>query len=233
MITDIKVLTEQVTPTVQQDGVQNYVQQSALGELFTVDWRQRLLRAGCLYRLTVGTITVDDNVTRITGGGGTTFIELEQPEMLVSATTGFLIPVEIRVGLYADLDADRESVQIIAIADRHAALQTASITGTAETPVNMLDGGPAFGGRVYSAITADITDPVVDEILDYETLGSSAGGTPGTLLVSYLKMNYEPDVPSVIAAPGMICVYWGGFPSAASAIATLVFGYVPASYFPL
>lgn len=234
MITDIKALTQQVTPRVDQEGVQNYPQQSVLGELFTADWKQRLLRAGFLYRLTVGTITVNVNVLRVTGGGDATFIELEQPEIGIGVSAGyFLIPVEIKVGCYVDIDNDDEDGNIIATTDRTQNIPSLSaITRIDEVPVNMLDGSRSFPGTAISAVETDLTTPVVTEILDYETIKGCFSGSAATLLTTYLKMNYQPRVPSVVAGPGAIYVYWGGL-AAVSAIATVVFGCVPSSYFPV
>ena len=231
---DVKLLSQQAYPRVDQDGVQSQIQQSVLGEIFTADWKQRLLRAGFLYRLTVGTITVDVNVARVTGGGDGTFIELEQPEIGIGVPAGyFLIPVEIKIGCQVHLNSDNDDASIIATTDRTQNIPSLSgITHVAEVPVNMLDGQRSFPGTAISAVETDLTTPVVSEILDYETIKGSAAGTVASLSAIHLKMNYQPLVPSVVAGPCAIYAYWGG-QAGVGAIATVVFGCVPSSYYPL
>lgn len=231
MISDIKLQTQQLVPDVGTDGVMEYPQMSKLGQLFTAGWKERLHLAGKLWVVTVGDFTAGCDIAPITGGGAGLSIDSDQPEVSIGIDAGyFLIPVEIMVSVNCDLDADQEVADIIAVADR-SATNTVPTTKTVETPLNMLDGaGGAFPGRAYSAIQTDVTDITVDEILDAESVTyhfytSGAG-------VSNLKMHYEPMIPSLLAGPCAMYIYWGGT-AAVTGVARVVFGCVPSAYFPV
>jgi len=228
VITDIKAKVNQVTPTVLDEGDMDYPRMSKMGQLFTADWRQRLLLAGKLWRLTVGALGADAEAVQITGGGAGTTIELEKPEMIIGVDAGYyLMMVSLQVSLQSLADAASDDVQLLAISDRSQAPVT---TGTlsVETPDNLLDGAGAFPGRAFSAVTADITDPVQSEILYFQQ--EMAAGTT----VDHVRFcaNYEPVVPSILAGPCQICVYWGGT-VATLGMGSIVVGCVPSSWFPV
>ena len=211
---------------------------SLLGQLYVADWKYLLAAAGRLWRLSIGTIAADANITLITGGGAGTIVDLEQPEGLIGVGTGYvLIPVECHVACQVDLDADGEEGNIILIADRTQAPPT-SVTGTIETPDNQLDGGADFPGDAYSAITTDLLDPVVSEILDFETIqasdfiSASGAATGSTVAVASLKMKYEPLLPDLLRGPCQVALYWGGT-AAVPGIGSLLVGAVPSAWFPV
>lgn len=227
---NIKAQVKQLSPTIYTDGDMEFPVISKIGELFTGDWKQRLLKAGKLWAVSVGSMTAGADIARITGGGSGTCIDQDQPEIAIGVDTGyFLIPVSIAVSGYIDCDADAEYANIIAVVDRTAGVPT-SVTGTIETPLNLLDGAGSFPGRAFSAITADITDPTVDEILDEVNVNYQV--TTSGVYANLLKMNYVPDVPDLLAGPCGIYVYWGGT-AATTAIARVVVAAVPASWFPV
>ena len=129
------------------------------------------------------------------------------------------------------MDAANDQAQVLVTADRSQAT-AAGATATVETPDNLLDGGPAFGGRAYSIVTADVTDPVHSDILFYQTTFCRpfAAATQG-VSDQTLKAQKEWSYPTLIAGPGQILIYFGGV-IAVTAIGSFVFAYVPASYFP-
>jgi len=224
---EIKAKVEQVTPSVLEAGMEN-PRMTNLGQLFTADWRQRLLLAGKLWRLTVGTFGADAEPTQIVGGGAGTTLELEMPEMLIGVDAGYsLMMVSLQVSLQSLADAASDDIQLLAIGDRSQAPVTTG-TLTVETPDNLLDGGGAFPGRAFSAVTADITDPVMSDILYFQQ--EMAAG----VAVDHVRFNavYEPAVPSILAGPCQIAVYWGGT-IAVSGMGSLVVGCVPSSWMPV
>jgi hypothetical protein len=228
MITDIKAVVEQVSPSVSGEGNMRYPSATKLGQLFTADWRQKLLLAGKLWRLTVGAFAADAEPTQVTGGGAGTTLEIEKPEMLIGVDAGYyLLMVSLQVSLQSLADAASDDIQLLAISDRSQAPPT-SLTGTVETPDNLLDGAGAFPGRAYSAVTADITDPVMSEILYFQQ--EMAAGTA----VDHVRFNavYEPAVPSILAGPCQIAVCWGGT-IATAGMGSMVVGCVPTSWFPV
>lgn len=209
-------ITGTVGGAVTPIGSQATVATGKRGEIATISWKQFLAARGKIYRVSVGTITAGGDVSAVTGGGAGTTVDQDQPEIAIGVDTGYyLVPLAINVGAQVDLDADGEEGNIIATVDRSAGVPT-SVTGTIETPTNQLDGGPAFPGRAFSAITADITDPTVDEILAYENIQASefiSNGTATNLtngLTAKLRMDYVPDIPNFIAGPCGLYVYWGG-----------------------
>ncbi len=226
MRTDILAEVKQTTTPVHSEGEEEIASMSRLGQIFTAGWKQKLLTAGKLWVISVGGMGYTGNVTIITGGGNATCIDHDQPEIAIGCPVGyFLIPVEIRVGCRTDLDGDQEVSDIIAITDRAADLQVTVPTCTVETPLNLLDGAAAYPGRVWSAITTDITAPTVSEVLDYEAI-EAAGASTG----SRLKMHYEPDVPSILAGPCAVYIFWGG-DGVTTGIARVVVACVESSWF--
>lgn len=228
MITDIKAKVNQFVPTILDEGDMDYPRMTKMGQLFTADWRQRLLLAGKLWRLTVGALGANASPVQIVGGGAVTTLELEMPEMIIGVDAGYyLMLVSLQVSLQSLADAASDLIQLLAISDRSQAPVTTG-TLTVEAPDNLLDGGGAFPGRAFSAVTADITDPVQSEILYFQQ-EMGAGVT-----VDHVRFNavYEPAVPSILAGPCQICVYWGGT-IATSGMGSIVVGCVPTSWFPI
>lgn len=226
MITDIKAKAQQLSAEAVSDADMMYLQGTRLGQLFTADWKTKLLLAGRLWRVTVGTIAASQYITWVNGGGGGgSSVDQDRPEFAIDVGTGyFLIPVDIRVACRVDIDADTEYGDIIVTTDRAARI-SASPTGTVETPTNLLDGAADFPGLAYSAITTAITDPTVSEILDMETV--VAAGTP--VEAQRLKLHFEPVVPTLLAGPCAIYGYWGGS-GLTRGLASVVVGVIPASW---
>lgn len=223
----LKVLHRQRSAAIETDGAEARLRATRAGQLTTINWKQELVMAGKVWRVDVGTITAGGDVSLVTGGGAGTTIDQDQPEAAIGVDAGyFLIPLEVRVSCQVDLDANAEVGDIIVAVDRSAGVPT-TVTGSVETPVNQLDGAEAFPGRAFSAITVDITDPTVDEILDYQTVRAAefvSNGIATNLtngIVVPLRMLYQPQVPNLIAGPCGIYVYWGGT-AAVPGIATIL-----------
>jgi len=224
---NLKAEIEQYGPSYGTEGNAIDLKATRLGQLFTADWKQRLLLAGVCWRVTVGSFGADTDVSMIPGGGGYLHCELEQPEVIVGVGTGyFLIPMEIDVTcVHAGSPAAAgNTLGIIAILDRTTAVPT-SVTGTTETPVNMLDGATGFPGSAYSAIGVDITDPTMDELLCCRRRVA-----PGASIeYSGLDMHYEPSLPSIGKGPCGLYVYWGGVQKT-HGVATIVVAAVPVAW---
>lgn len=228
-----KILHRQASPARETDGTEARLRGSRTGALFTVNWKQDLVMQGLVYRVSVGTITGGGDVAPVTGGGNGTTVDQDQPEIAIGVDAGyFLIPLEVKVSAHVDIDADADDGDIIVAVDRTAGVPT-SVTGTTVTPANQLDGGAAFPGRAFSAITADITDPTVDEILDAEHIQAALFAdttASNSSLAALLKLNYVPEVPNLIAGPCGLYVYWGGV-AAVPGVASVLMAAVPSNYF--
>ena len=131
MITDIKAHVDQIPASILAEGVQSNIPQSKLGQLFTADWKLRLLLAGKLWKMTVGTVNGSADVTKITGGGAGTTMDLDLPEASISVAAGyFLIPVSVKVSCNVDMDADGEQGAILAAIDRSAVIPAGTSSGS-------------------------------------------------------------------------------------------------------
>lgn len=198
-------------------------------ELITADWKTNLVMEGLVFRATVGTVAAGGDVTMITGGGAGTTIDQDQPELAVGVRAGFyLVPLQIDVSTRAKLDADADKANIIVTADR-AATVPADGTKTAETPLNLLDGGPAFTGDANSAYTADMTDYTVSDIIAHAAIMGNDNGAAASHSYPNFALHYKPDVPEFIEGPGAFYIHWGGT-QATEGTCTAIFAVVPTSY---
>jgi len=220
----------QVTPVTIGEGDFGYLQSTKQGALYSADWVEQAIRAGYGWSITVGSITAGTDISRITGGGNGTCVDQDQPEIAIGLGSGWLVPIRIMVSAYTDIDADAEYANIIATVDTAANGMSSAPTGTLETPANLLDGaGGSCGATIYSAITADITDPTVSEILDEANTQSQL--TTSGVYTQSLKMDYQPKRPPRYAGPCTIYTYWGGT-AATTAVARAEFLVLPVSWFP-
>ncbi len=226
----IKGTVRQSKTEVGGEGDPQLLTSTRLGQLFTANWKEKMLFAGKLYRITIGAFTADTDILQVQGGGGSggSTLELEKPQIAVGVGSGYrLFLAELNVSVQSDQDADGDYMRIVAIMDRTLSVPT-SVTGTIETPANMLDGGPSFLGTAYSNITTDIADPTMSELLAYKTNTAYQISAAGTI-VSGLDLEYEPEIPSIGDGPCSIHVYWGGT-IATLGLATMVVGVVPQSW---
>lgn len=233
MITDIKAAAAQVTPVVTGEGDMGYPKMTKLGALFTSDWKQQLLLAGKIFQARVGTVTAGGAPAGVTGGGNSTTINSDQPELVIGVDSGYyMIPLDVKCQIRGDCDADTEILEIVLFADRTQAPVTTNASGTVHAPVNMLDGAGDFPGRCWIQSTGDITDPVTSQILDYVAFQLSSVDTTGVVPHPIVRMDYEPEVPTILAGPCQVVLCWGGS-AAATGIGIVSVAVVPASYFPV
>lgn len=240
MITDVKAMAKQVTQVVSGDGDMGYLGMSKIGQLYTADWKNKLVAAGLVWSFHIGTLTGGGDVGLIVGGGNGTTVDSDQPELIIGVDVGYyLIPLEVRVIGQMDADANAEYGEILLFADRSQAPPT-SAAGTpgVVTGNNLLDGAGAFPGRAYGGVTTDITDPVMSEFLDLEYVnvaefvsnGSATNLTNG--IVQKLKMCYAPTYPELLAGACSLVVCFGGT-AAVNGMINAVVACVPTSYFPV
>lgn len=231
MISDVKVKVDQLAPSVLSEGDMDYPAMSNVGQIFTVDWVNRLILAGCVYRMSWGTIS--GGTAHATVGTGTV-VNLDMPFGIVAVDTGFLIPVSLQAGLIANADAENHYVTALLTADRAGTVESAAyiatLAGTAETPDNALDGGPAFQGRAVSdGTTALGANPTHSDILFYrewEMTGADALG-PTDFVV-----DKEFKEPTFLAGPCALLLYFGGT-EAVVGMGSLVFAHVPSNWVPI
>lgn len=234
---DITAKVNQVTPSVLSDGDQEEVLQGKVLGLWTADWKVRLAAAGKLWRLSVGTLSSDTGVTRVTGGGAGTTVDLDEPEIAIGCPTGYyLIPIEIHVSGVLDQDANAELGEIVVTMDRTQI--PAGVTGTTATLYNQLDGAATYPGVAYHTVTVVTTNPTNEELIAVETVSSSefvSNGAATNLtngVVTKLQLDWIASYPDIVAGPCTLLVYWGGT-AAVTALATVVVGCVPAAWFPV
>ena len=226
---DIRIKASQVTPAAIGEADLGYAQGTKQGAIYGADWIEQAIRAGKGWSITVGSMTAGFGPALITGGGAGTCIDQDQPEIAIGLSSGWLVPIRIMVACHIDIDAADDDADIIATVDTALNGVSTAPTGTAETPDNMLDGaGGSCSANCYSAITTDITDPTVSQILDYCNIVSDAVNVD----THQLKMDYAPKYPRRFAGPCALYVYWGGV-AATAAIATVEFLVLDTSWLPI
>jgi hypothetical protein len=230
MITDIKANVDQITPTILSEG-QQYPAQSVLGQLFTADWYTRLALAGRVYSLPLGTISGAASYTALTGNAT---VDNDQPEFIIAADSGWLIPIVIDIQISVDdVDAYDDVDDILVIADRSQAT-AAGATATVATPLNHLDGGDAFSGRCFTIVTGDVTDPVGSDILAYKyhiLLQVAAEATGSGSLTDGRGLYKEFKIPRLLAGPCQIVGFVTGT-NTPTFMGEIVFAHIPSGWAP-
>lgn len=222
---------QQSREVLADDGVGN-VAMTRAQQLFTADWKTELLLAGYVYSFSPIAAAIaggDETTPQVTGGGAGTVIDSDQPEIIVGCDAGYvLIPLEFHCSAKVDIDADAEVGNILLFADRTQAPPT-SATATALTGNNMLDGGTAFPGRAWHTVTVDITDPVMSDMLVFETIRGAEVTAAGESIVK-LSATYQPAIPHLLDGPCSVVACWGGT-AAVTALAKLIVACVPRARF--
>jgi hypothetical protein len=139
-----------------------------------------------------------------------------------------LIPLEFQFSGKVDIDADAEVGNVLLFADRTQA-PPSTATATVLTGNNMLDGGPAFPGRAFHTVTADITDPVLSDLLLFETVRGAEVTAAGESIVK-LSAYFQPEIPHLLDGPCSVVACWGGT-AAVTGLAKLIAACVPRSRF--
>ncbi len=230
---NIKARASQVTPVTTGEGDQGFPSMTKLGALFTADWKLQLIAAGLAWSAKMGGLTASADAIPIRGGGVGTVPDSAQPEFIIGVDEGYsLIPMEAHVSMYTHPVTDKGIDSIVLFADRTTAPQASIASGTDVTPVNILDGGTAFPGRCWQAVSGDLTvAPIMDELLDYTAIQEVAA--TGSTYAAGLKMDYMPQAPSILRGPCQVVLCFGstcasgGFGMGAFKVAV-----VPNAYFP-
>ncbi len=228
MITQTKLNVNQIPVDVLTEGIKDYPAISKIGQLFTVDWKERLILAGRCYRLSIGTIAAGGSFTKV--GNGTT-VDLDVPQGIIAVDTGYLIPISLQLALHSDADAEDDEVSVLLTGDRNSALSAVEIaagTATPETPDNLLDGAIPFEGRVASIATADVADPTHSDIFyfkHWEAIGADE------LVITEFFVDKEFVIPTLLAGPCTMYLYFGGT-VATTAMGSIVFAHIPSSWAP-
>lgn len=218
--------------TAALDATLDYLQLSEIGQLWTADWKYKLILAGRAYRMSFGTISGGTDITL--GGDATGGIDLDQPEGVVAVDTDVLIPMELEISGDADLDAAGDDVQVLLTADRATAVASGA-TATTEVPDNLLDGGATFGGRAYSLVTGDITDPVHSDVLYFRKVTSIvAEGTASNMNPTQTDLYFYRDFvyPTFLAGPCSLLLYAAG-EVAFTFAGSITFAHVPRAWCPI
>lgn len=224
MTMDVKAKVDQLSPTILSEGDTDYPRMSNIGQIFTANWQERLILAGKAYRVSIGTIATG-NAHVFVGTG--TEMDLDKPTVIVAADNGYIIPMELNWAGYSIAVADNDEVEVLVAADRTTAV-AAGATATVETPDNLLDGAPAFGGRAWSITSSVIADPVFDDIIYYkvwETLGTNPLGPVN----HYAHKTWS--YPTFLAGPCSLLLYTFGTKQT-TGMGALVFAHIPASWVP-
>ncbi len=227
---EVKAKIDQISPDVLAEGDMENVRMSTLGQIFTADWKQRLALAGRVFTLDLGTIAGEGSYSALTGNAA---YDNNQPEAIIAIDSGWLIPLEIDIGLSVnDMDAYNSFTQIVFAIDR-TQTQPAGETGTEEIALNVLDGGPAFAGRCYSILTGDTTNaPASVEVIASKfwemtiAAAESATNVPAGLCL-YEKFDY----PILVAGPCHIVGYVVGTESP-TFMGSVTFAHIPTSWVP-
>ena len=180
---------------------------SLLGGLLAADWRQALIARGNGWHVDVGAFS-----TPITGGGAGTILDLDQPEFGISVPSGYtLVPLRMHIACQTPLiAADSDESEILLAVDR-AAAWAGDGTVTTETPSNMRTNSTgACPASVFSAATADITDPVLGIELAHAVKVGDVQGTAANALWGDLALVYEPLHPPFLVGPCAVYGYFGG-----------------------
>ena len=230
ILSKLLALVSQRNPQVHSEGAEGAARLSRLGQLFTVNWKQNLLLAGRCFGVHSGTLSAGADVALITGGGAGTVIDSDQPELAVGIPAGYyMIPLEFHASLQVDVDLDAEVANVLLFADRTAQIPAPVIASSVLfTPYNLLDGGPESIARAQGTVSTDITDPVMDELLMFETL-READVTAAGSVIAKLSAHYEPQIPSILKGPCSVIGCWGGT-AAAAAMARFVWAEIPANW---
>lgn len=174
----------------------------------TADWRQAFIARGMGYHVDIGSFS-----TPITGGGNGTVIDLDQPEFGISVASGYtVVPLRVHVAALPGLQTtDSHESEILLAVDR-AAAWAGDGTVTTETAVNMRTSatGNPTGVSIFSAATADITDPNLGMELAHVAKLTDVQGTAATVNLYDLVLLYEPKNPPFLVGPCALYGYWGG-----------------------
>lgn len=208
----------------------NALRMSLLGQQYVADWKYLLAAAGRMYSWSIPEhATGGGAITQATGNAA---VDLDQPEGVLAMDLGYsIIPVEIQFGIQNDADAYDDQVEIYLFTDRTQAT-AAGATATVANPKNCLDDGPAFPGRAFNIVTADVPDPVHSDVLYYNVweLTQVAAETAGSGIPNF-SGGHKWDVPRINHGPCQFILALAGT-VAPTFVFNMTLGVVPSSWFP-
>lgn len=219
------------------EGLEGKSRMSRSGQLYTLDWKTELVHGGFVFGVSPIAAAIaggDETGVQITGGGAGTVIDSDQPELIVGVDSGHVLcPMKIVFAGKVDIDADAEIGAFLAFMDRTQG-PPSTVTGTVATVNNYLgewvsataQGGPGFPGRAFHTITADITDPVMTDLLAYEVVRGADAGAAASEQVVQLRAEYIAQEPMWIDGPCSLVCCWGGT-AAVTGLVRITFACVP------
>ena len=194
------------------DSTEQYLR-GLLGSALHADWRQAMIARGKGFHLDVGSFS-----SPLTGGGAGTVIDLDQPEFGISVASGYaIVPIRVDIEVLPGLQTtDSHETEILLAVDKSAAW-AGDGTVTSGTAVNMRGGSAAnpSGVTIFTAATADITDPVLGWELAHRAMFTDVQGIAATVNLMRLNLLYEPLNPPILIGPCAMYGYWGGSIAAA------------------
>lgn len=226
LVTQIKANVNQIPPDLLVEGTKDYPAMSLLGQLWTADWRIRLILAGMCHKIYFGTITAEADISMVGNGEA---IELERPECLICVDNGWLIPLSLNLAVNSDMDLEDDECDVLVTSDRNLAPLAAAVAtaaGTARPPVNMLDGGQTFAGRYSNISTGDLANPVHNDVLYYKHW-ERLGANPKEATNMFVDKVWE--FPTFLAGPCSLLLYVGAT-QRPFFVGTLEFAHIPKSW---
>lgn len=224
MITDIKLKVDQLAATAPfSNGDMEFPAMSKLGQVFTANWQARLVMAGVVFSLDLGSAA-----SPLVGNHD---MDPDQPEFVIAIDTGWLIPMALNLAVSSDADADSDSTEVLVVADRTQAASVAQVgQGTAETCLNLLDGGDSFGGRASSILTGTVGAVTEADIL-FAQIKHGILTTEGHFDAS-VNINHEWQIPRFLAGPCQILGYCVGVGDLQTSLiyGSIVFAHLPVSW---
>jgi len=199
------------TPSIVGKGVVQSIRATRVGQLFTADWKTELILAGYGYNVTVGTLTAGAAYAGITGGGGSTTVDSDQPEMAIGTPDGYYhVPLAYTFTSSPDLDADAEFAEAVLFVDTAKIIPAPiAASSTVETPEPLLGGAGVSVSRAQSAVTTDIADPVASVVLAYSRI-AQAQVTAASVANAGLDINWVAAFPQFFKGPCSVISCWGG-----------------------
>lgn len=180
---------------------------SHLGAMVGASWIHSMIARGYGWHADVGAFS-----TPIQGGGAGTILDQDQPELIISAPTGYtIVPLRIHIACQVPISAaDSDENEILLAVDR-AAKYANDGSVTSETPTNMrTDIGTTCPLTVASAATGNITNPTLGIELGHAVKVVDYIGTPANGMMNDLVLLYEPANPPFLVGPCAIYGYFGG-----------------------
>ena len=190
---------------------------------------QQLLRMGEVHKavdLLIATgfgghVTIGALTTPITGGGGGTTLDINQPAGVLNISAdSVMIPIRMHVQAESGLiAADSEVAEILIAVDTEKAQDGLNQTTATNEQVYNLRGdlGNSLAGRVsaWSAITANVgTAPVHTMELARAQSFRDVQGTAANALATQFELLYEPMHPPLLTGAAhlgaALIVDWGG-----------------------